>query len=316
MGVSNGPQIISHPLQRIGIVFNPNAGGLKGSNRKRLDRAVEVFRNAGRDVSLYPTQAAGQAGTLGRQAIADGCNLVLAAGGDGTMNEVVNGIAGSPVVFAPLPAGTANVLANEVGLPNRPDHAAKFLLDGVAKRISLGALDVPGQTRRYFVLMAGIGLDARVVRELDLNLKKKVGKLAYWQAGMKQMGRSVERFHADVNGKRFEASFVLVTHVRNYGGDFEIAKQVRITDEDFEIVIFDRHAWFDYLRAFGAILTNRLYQTKGVTICRASEVRFSPIPNQPVFMQADGEELGSIPATFTAVPDALTLLLPKRYAER
>ncbi len=277
---------------------------------------MEVFRAAGRVVTLYPTQAAGQAGDLTRQAIQDGCNLVLAAGGDGTLNEAINGIAGTDAVFGALPAGTANVLANEVGLPNRPDHAAKFLLDAVPTRIALGALDVPGLARRHFALMAGIGLDARIVRELDLKMKAKVGKLAYWHAGLCQMGRSLERFHAEVDGKLFEASFVLVTRVRNYGGDLEIAKQIRITDDDFEVVIFERHAWYDYLRAIGAVLTNSLYNTKGVTVCRARTIRLLPVPNQPVFMQADGEELGPIPATISVVPDSLTLLLPKRYAGR
>lgn len=239
---------------------------------------------------------------------------MLAAGGDGTINEVINGIAGSDTVFGPLPAGTANVLANEVGLPNRPDLAAKFLLDAVPTRIALGALDIPGRNRRHFALMAGIGLDARIVRELDLKLKAKIGKLAYWQAGFRQLGRTLERFQAEVDSRSFEASFILVTRVRNYGGDFEIARRIRITDPDFEVVIFERHAWFDYLRAVGGILTNRLDRTKGVTVCRASSLKLSLIPGQPVFMQADGEELGPIPASITVVPDALTLLLPKRYA--
>lgn len=263
---------------------------------------------------MYPTKAPGQAGDLARQAIAEGCDLVLAAGGDGTINEAINGIAGTDVVFGALPAGTANVLANEVGLPNRPDHAAKFLLDAVPTRIALGALDTPGQKRRYFALMAGIGLDARIVRDLDLNLKAKVGKLAYWQAGLRQIGRTLERFQAEIDTRTFEASFVLVTRVRNYGGDFEIAKQIRITDPDFEVVVFERHSWYDYLRVIGGILTNRLNRTRGVTVCRAASLKFSPLPDQAVYMQADGEELGPIPAVVTAVPNALTLLLPKRYA--
>ena len=313
---SGGPKIISHPLKNIGIVFNPNAGGLKGTRRSRLDRAVEILRNAGRVVELYPTQAPGQAAELARKAADDGCNLVLAAGGDGTINEAVNGIAGSDVAFGALPAGTANVLACEVGLPVRPDYAARYLLDGVPTRVSLGLMETPAQPPRYFVLMAGIGLDARIVRELDPDLKRRVGKLAYWHAGVRQLGRSVERFRVHVDGRELESSFTLVTRVRNYGGDFELARKIRITDPDFEVVVFERHAWHDYLRVLGAVVTNTLYRTPGITVCRATEIRIQPLPGQAVYMQADGEELGAIPVTISAVPNALTLLLPKRYAGR
>jgi diacylglycerol kinase (ATP) len=227
----------------------------------------------------------------------------------------VNGIAGSDVVFGALPAGTANVLAIEVGLPARPDLAAPFLLDAVPTRISLGALDV-GTSRRYFLLMLGVGLDARIVRDLDPAMKRRVGKLAYWHAGARQLGRPLERFRVRVNGQDLESSFVLVTRVRNYGGDFEIARNIRLTDPDFEVVIFERHAWLDYLRVVGAVVTNRLYKMPGVTVCRAAEVSIEAIKDHSVYMQADGEELGRVPATITAVPNSLTLLLPKRYAEK
>ena len=135
------------------------------------------------------------AGELACKAVEAGCDLILAAGGDGTINEAVNGIAGSKVPFGILPAGTANVLANEIGFANRPDHAAKQLLDATPVRIALGLLERPDQPRRYFVLMAGVGLDARIVYELDLDLKGKLGKLAYWHGGFRQFGRPVPRFH-------------------------------------------------------------------------------------------------------------------------
>ena len=135
-------------------------------------------------------------------------------------------------------------------------------------RIALGALERPDQPRRHFVLMAGVGLDARIVYELDLDLKGKLGKLAYWHGGFRQFGRPVPRFHICVNGmERHCASFALITRVRNYGGDFEIARRVRLTDNDFEMVVFQNHQWQDYLRFFGAVMTNRLYDTTGVTVC-------------------------------------------------
>ncbi len=312
---STGSKIISHPLQQIGIVYNPFAGGLKGTKRLRLDEAAGIFRKAGRQVELYPTTGPNKAGELARKAIKDGCDLILAAGGDGTINETVDGIAGSPVAFGALPAGTANVLANEVGLSNRPDRAAAQLLHAVPTRISLGALDRPGLPRRHFVLMAGVGLDARIVYELDLNLKARLGKLAYWHGGIRQLGRPVPRFLIHVDGTERQASFALITRVRNYGGDFQIARRVRLTDRDFEMVIFEDREWQDYLRFFGAVVTNRLYDTPGVTVCRATEAVLHAPDDNRIYVQTDGEAMGNLPATISTVPDALTLLIPKRYAD-
>ena len=94
--------------------------------------------------------------------------------------------------------------------------------------------------------MAGVGLDARIVYELDLGIKARMGKLAYWHGGIRQLGRPVPRFHITVDGQMRRASFALITRVRNYGGDFQIARRVKLTDTDFEIVIFENHHWLDY----------------------------------------------------------------------
>jgi YegS/Rv2252/BmrU family lipid kinase len=272
-----------------------------------------VFEKAGRHVEMFATPGPNKAGELARKAAHSGCDLVLAAGGDGTINEAINGLVGCNVVFGALPAGTANVLAREVGLSSRPDRAASQLLRAVPTRISLGAYDRPGHARRHFALMAGIGLDARIVYELDLNLKARLGKLAYWHGGFKQLGRPVPRFTIHVNGESHRASFALITRVRNYGGDFQIARRIRLTDSDFEMVIFHISEWHDYLRLFGAVVTNRLYTTPGVTVYRATTASVLCPEDDRIFVQTDGEAVGGIPATILTVPDALTLLIPKPY---
>lgn len=276
---------------------------------------MQVFLREGHHVELFATPGPNKAGELAKHAIQQGCTLILAAGGDGTINEAVNGMAGSEVPFGALPAGTANVLANEVGLSNRPDRAAAQLLHAVPTRIALGALDRPGHCRRHFVLMAGVGLDARIVYELDLNLKAKLGKLAYWHGGFRQLGRPVPMFSIEVSGHKHTASFALITRVRNYGGDFEIARRIKLTESDFEIVIFENNAWYDYLRFFGAVVTNKLYETPGVSVYRATEAILSAPDSNPIYVQTDGEAIGNIPARIRTIPNALTLLIPKRYAE-
>jgi diacylglycerol kinase (ATP) len=282
----------------------------------RLDRAVHILRETGSHVELYATHGPQVAGELARHAIDAGCDLILAAGGDGTINEAVNGIAGSEVLFGVLPGGTANVLANEIGLASRPDRAAAQLVDAVPVRISLGVLERQGEAQRYFLLMAGVGLDARIVYELDLELKGKLGKLAYWHGGYRQLGRPVPRFHLSVNGSEYSASFALITRVRNYGGDFEIARRIRLTDNDFEIVVFQNHQWQDYLRFFGAVMTNRLHSTDGVAIARATQVEVNAPEDQRIYIQTDGEAVGVLPATIKIVPNALTLLMPGSYVKK
>jgi len=224
-------------------------------------------------------------------------------------------MAGLDVPFGALPAGTANVLANEVGLSERPDRAATQLLDAIPTRIALGALDRPGQPRRHFVLMAGVGLDARIVYELNLSLKSRIGKLAYWHGGFRQLGRPTPKFSIRVGGESHQASFALVTRVRNYGGDFQIARRVKLTDGDFEVVVFENHTWHDYLRFFGAVVRNRLDKTPGVKVYRSTSVELDSPSDRRIYVQTDGEAVGCLPATITAIPNALTLLIPKRYAE-
>jgi diacylglycerol kinase (ATP) len=308
-----GLKIISHLFHKIGIVYNPFAGGLKGTRRRRLDRAVEIFQSAGRTVQMFETPGPNRAGEMARAAIDSGCDLVLAAGGDGTVNEAVNGMAGTQVAFGALPAGTANVLAAEIGLSGRPDRAAVQLLEAVPTRIALGAVDREGLPRRHFVLMAGIGLDARIVYEIDLNLKARLGKLAYWHGGFRQLGRPVPRFNIRVDGSDHRASFALLTRVRNYGGDFEIARRVKLTDGDFEIVIFEDNQWHDYLRFFGGVIANRLYKTRGVKVYRASEAILDCPEDERIYVQTDGEAVGNLPAAIVTVPNALTLLIPRGY---
>jgi YegS/Rv2252/BmrU family lipid kinase len=293
---------------------------LKGARRARLNEAVRVFEASGCEVTLFATPGPNRAGELARRAIDDGCDLVLAAGGDGTVNEAVNGIAGSHVFFGVLPSGTANVLANEIGLAERPDLAAKQILASTPTRIALGRLEQTGLPHRYFVLMAGVGLDARIVYDLDLDLKKKLGKLAYWRGGFQQLGKPVPMFQAAVNGSEHRASFALVTRVRNYGGDFEIAREVKLTDNDFEVILFQNNQWHDYLRFFSAIMINRLSKADGVILTRASGIDVFAAPDgendQRIYIQTDGESVGRLPAKITTVPNSLTLLLPKRYLAR
>ena len=159
------------------------AGKIQRDLGRLIERTTEALARANIVPKLLPTAAAGHATTLARDAVADGADLILVLGGDGTINEAANGMVNSDVPLGVLPGGTANVLAMELGLGGRADRAAARLDQCAARRISLGKLVRADGYSRYFLLMGGVGLDATIVNAVIPSLKAKSGKLAYWVAG-------------------------------------------------------------------------------------------------------------------------------------
>lgn len=264
-------------------------------------------------MTVAPTEGPRTAGGIARRHIAAGADLVLAAGGDGTVNEVAEGMLHSGVPLALLPFGTANVLAVEMKL-GKLERVAQRLGDYQAHRISVGHVTCEGgKLARHFLLMAGVGLDAQVVYYVSAPLKQRTGKVAYWLAGGRILGRRLAEFQVDVEGRRRQCSFALLSKVRNYGGDFEIARRVSLYDDQFEVVLFEGRSAARYLKYLAGVMTNRLSGMKGVTVLHASQVDLSTPDNDEVYVQIDGEFLGRLPAAVSIVPDALTLLVPPEY---
>ena len=219
------------------------------------------------------------AGAIARDHIARGADLVLAAGGDGTVNEVAEGMIHTGVPLAVLPAGTANVLAMEMKMGAKLQRVAERLGEYRPHTISVGHLTCDGgRVSRYFLLMAGIGLDAHIVYNVNAPLKALTGKFAYWVAGWSLFGRKLAEFQVEVNGQTRRCSFALLSKVRNYGGDFEIARDVSLFDDQFEMVLFEGHSSLRYVKYFAGMAMNRLDETKGVTVMRASSVTSSGGP--------------------------------------
>jgi len=254
------------------------------------------------------------AGGLAREHIERGADLILAAGGDGTVNEVIEGMVHSQVPLGVLPAGTANVLAMEMRLGARMDRVASRLDTCVPRRISVGRLSADGgKVSRYFLLMAGVGLDAHIVYHVSAGLKARTGKFAYWVAGWSLLGRRLAQLHAEIDGRPRECSFALVSKVRNYGGDFEIAREVSLFDDRFEVVLFQGRSTLPYVKYFAGLAVGRLEGLKGVEVLRAGDVKLSCPEDSRVYVQIDGEFAGHLPAEVGIVPDALTLLVPPEY---
>lgn len=262
---------------------------------------------------MSPTAGPGTATEIAREHVSAGADLVLAAGGDGTINEVAEGLVHTQVPLGILPGGTANVLATEMGLRGLV-RTARRLDEFRPHRISVGHVTCRGGAiSRHFLLMVGVGLDADIVYHVSLPLKARTGKLSYWVAGWGMLGRRLAQFEVEVRGKRSTSSFALVSKVRNYGGDLEIAREVSLFDDSFEVILFEGTSALPYLKYLAGVMLNRLREMNGVTISRAECVTFSGPRDERIYVQVDGEFLGPLPAHVRVVPDALTMLVPEEY---
>jgi YegS/Rv2252/BmrU family lipid kinase len=267
-------------------------------------------------VESIPTAGPGTAGEIARAAIDRGADLILVAGGDGTINEVANGMALSRVPLGILPAGTANVLASELRLGKTMEQAAEWLAHSVQERVALGRLSGADGNSRYFLLMTGAGLDADIVYHLNLPMKEALGKVAYWIGGFSKLGRRLPEFTVEANGREFRASFALASRVRNYGGDLEIAPSISLLDDEFELVLFEGESSFTYLKYMLGVVAHQLRDLRGVNVLRTRQAVFSPNNGSDIHLQVDGEYTGVAPASVEIVPNALTLLVPPDFRAR
>ncbi len=290
------------------LIYNPVAGKLRRDRERFIERSKGALAKAGVCPDFWPTTEAGAAMELARKAVAEGVDLVLVAGGDGTINEVVNGMVGSTVPMGILPAGTANVLAMEMGLGSNLEQAAARLGECKPERVAVGRLNGKG-TSRHFLLMAGVGLDARIVSEVSVSLKALTGKFAYWVAGFAQMRRLVDQFDVVLEDEVVRCGFALISRVRNYGGDLEIATGASLRSDEFEVVLIRGSIPLKFSAYMFAAFLRQAKRMPGVSVHRLKRLCL----RGEAQVQIDGEHAGWTPACVEIVPDALTLLMPPGY---
>jgi diacylglycerol kinase (ATP) len=266
---------------------------------------------AGHNVHPATTTGPHTGGEIARECIERGADLIIAAGGDGTINEIAAGVIGTQVPLMVLPGGTANVLASEIGIGGKVKKAVKRMNLLEPRRIAVGKISRADGASRYFLLMAGIGFDAYIVHTLNPWLKAKLGKAAYWVGGFGSVLRFLPQFDVRSNGYQRRVSFALASRVRNYGGDLEIARSIRLDVPEFELVTFEGGFSLFYLKYFLGVITNRLDRMSGVGVRRVKELEVSA--SDDVLVQLDGEAAGPAPTKVEIVPDALTLMVPRTY---
>ncbi|MBR0650241.1 diacylglycerol kinase family lipid kinase [Roseomonas terrae] len=290
---------------RMLIVFNPAAGARR---RRRLFAALDLMRGIGLRPEVADTERRGHAAELARNAAAAGVPIVVAAGGDGTIAEVADGLAGSDSALGVLPLGTANVLALELGIPRAPAHAAAVLAMGRTALLHPGLARHPDGRELLFVQMLGAGFDAAVVHNLSSPLKRAIGKGAYVLQTLREMPRyPFAPIRAEIDGRIEDAASVIVSKGRLYAGRFLLAPGADPRTEGFHVALFRDAGVLAAMRYGAALPLGLLPRMRGVEIRCAETVRLEG-PDLPA--QADGDAAGCLPVMIGPAPRPMRIVVP------
>ncbi|HTA95478.1 MAG TPA: diacylglycerol kinase family protein [Verrucomicrobiae bacterium] len=293
---------------RICVIFNPAARGNKARHfRHHLDEI-------GGQSALKATAAPGDARRLAAHAIADGFDLIVAAGGDGTVNEVLNGIADTPNGFerarlGVLPLGTVNVFARELKIPMKLDRAWEILQRGRETKIDLGCAEFfTGGVRKkqFFAQLAGAGLDARAIELLDWPLKKKIGPLAYIVAGLKALREKKPEIKVLANGQNFSGELILIGNGKFYGGSFGIFPSADLRDGLLDVCVFPRANFSTMFRCAPNFLARQKLPEKIVRRFQAG--KFELVCESAAAFELDGEWAGNLPVAFSVGREKLRVV--------
>jgi len=301
------------------LIVNPSARRLPPL--RRIEEAADWLRTRGWDVALEMTAAPGEATQIARRAASHEGSVVVACGGDGTIHEVVNGLAGSEAVLAVMPGGTANVWAKDARLPRVPLEAARIIDAGRCRHIDLGLIEWEAPRwarsgrspeRRYFLLMVGVGLDAHVVARVSQRWKRRLGAAAYvLTAAREALFYHSQPVELKLDGRErlsLRLGWMLAGNTRCYGGVKHITSRALADDGLLELLIFPG---YNLLRATGyglATLAGWHYGAPGVTYRQAAEIEVAGPSSVPI--QADGEFVGYTPLRLRVLPGALQVLMP------
>ncbi len=296
--------------RNITLISNPNAG--RGGRRRaaEVERFCALLRQRGIEVETLTTNAPGDATRLAAASVREGVGEVIVSGGDGTINEALQGLVGGRVRLGIWPAGTANVLARELRLPFDAQGAADVIARGRTRRIYAGAAtEEASGARRFFFLMAGVGLDASVVERVRPRLKRRVGEGAFWVSGLGHLVRwRPVPFSVEIEGETYPATFAAFGRAPHYGGDISVTPGARLDEPEFEICIVNSHSRLRFLQllAHGLRREGLRRELPGVRYVRATRARATGEAR----MQVDGELTGRLPVTFEIAPEAVEVIAP------
>jgi len=309
-------------MRKATILFNPNSG--RRRREAELNQAIGIIQSAGVRTDLTVCRSSEEATIHARYAVAAGSDTVFACGGDGTIHDIIQGLAGTNVALAILPLGTANALAHDLALPLHPPAAARAALNGQLRRIPLGHIeyqDFSGQAAsRYFTVAAGIGVDAHLFYKLNGEMKQRTGMAAYyfkaWQLWATYRMRRFEVEYSNGTGHRQRANLteLLAVRIRFFGGILrELVPGASLESGELRAVMCRTASRAAYLQYVAGALLGQRWNIDGIDLVSCSEIVCQPQEQDAanrVYVEADGELLGRLPARMTLVPDALSLVVP------
>lgn len=289
-------------MERARIVYNRFA-----RNAPAIQRLQAAAAAAAPDwqVEIFMTDAPEHATQLAREAAESGANAVFACGGDGTVNEVVNGLAGTQTALGVLRGGMGDVFGREIGISRKVESALPAQLTGDRRRFDLGVVK-----DRRFLLMAGVGIDAAVVRAVPDAWKRRLGSTSYalWATRLLLRYRP-EKVALTIDGvpRSVELAWLLLSNTRSYGGVARIASNALVDDGRLDAYLFEGHGVFWEALTALKLALRRHYGARGVSFLRPQQLTIET-PGLPI--QADGEYIGETPVAFSVDPQALDVLLP------
>ena len=296
-------------IRKATLISNPKTGRYASRRLRPIPELASRLESLGLKVDLRLTSGPGDAAEIAGRVARNGSSDVIVAGGDGTINEAIQGIAGTNARLGIIPRGTANVLARELGLPLDDEQALKIAAQGKTREIYLGlAIDETTNEHRHFVLMAGIGLDASVVRHVQPSLKKRIGKGAFWISGLSHLATwNPKPFTLEINDQKYTATFAAIGKSARYGGDLAITPGARLDQREFEVCIIQTMSRLRYLYLLSYAMREGMPRdTPEVQFVKATSVK----AYGDAQVQVDGELLGHLPMRFEIAPHSLNVIVP------
>jgi YegS/Rv2252/BmrU family lipid kinase len=316
-------------MRKATLLYNARSGGRRQQRDSDLQDALKILVEAGVEASLNRTQSSLDATEQARKAVLEGCDTVFACGGDGTVHDVLQALAGSRVALGVIPMGTANALAHDLGIPMGLRHAVRAALDGEPRRIPVGQVTVRGTdgkpSTRFFTVAVGVGVDAHLFYKLHAGTKQRLGMAAYYaKAWHLWFTHRMERFRVDWEGPQAGShgavTELLAVRIANFGGVLqELAPGASLEHDHLRLVVCRTSSRIAYLNYVTRSFLRGRWSVPGVDVTDGKTVRcdysrgaaaYGEI--RRVYVEADGELIGTLPAEIKIVPDALTILAPAR----
>jgi YegS/Rv2252/BmrU family lipid kinase len=311
-------------MRRAALVYNPLSGSSRGNRLADVEAARSTLEASGVEALLITTRSGADATEQTRNAISEGWDTIFACGGDGTINDVLQGMVGSRAALGVIPLGTANALAYDLGVPLSPKSAARCALTAEPRRIAVGQViyrDFSGSPAlRYFSVTAGVGMDAHLFYKLNMLIKGRWGMWSYYAKALHLwLIHPMKLFDVDFltlegQTRRECVSELLAVRITDFGGILrELAPGAGLHRSDVRLVLFKTRHRSPYLLYILRGMIGARWNVAGIELESSEKVTCkTSAMTQKIHVEADGELLGTLPAEISIVPDALTILVPRR----